>query len=166
MEKSLNFIYLRILIAGISRKNVSKFQNVHWRNFFTIEMVILANFVQKVIFWADTVLKSGQSLLRFFLFVLPSLRVLKESCFKAPTFSLEEYLYHWKIKIFFFVSFIWKITFEQFWLFVSLLQLLKPSCFNAPNIPLNEYFYDWNAHFCYFWAKVWLSSITVLLNPW
>ena len=50
MAKTLIFIYLRIFTVGISREIVLKFQKVHWRKAFTIEMVILANFVQKVIF--------------------------------------------------------------------------------------------------------------------
>ena len=66
MAKTLIFIYLRIFTVGISREIALKFQKIHWRNVFTIEMVILANFAQKVIFWAATIFESEQSLWQFF----------------------------------------------------------------------------------------------------
>ena len=60
---------------------ILKVQKFSWANIVMIEMFIFANFVQKVNFEESH-------------FVLGSLRVLGESCFKATKASLDSYFYH------------------------------------------------------------------------
>ena len=53
-----------------------------------------ANFVQKVNFEESHFQNVGVRLPELLLFVLGSLRVLGESCFKATKASLDSYFYH------------------------------------------------------------------------
>ena len=56
-------------------------------------MFIFANFVQKSNFERSQVQKIGVALTQFYLFVLSLLRVLEESCFKAPKVPLDNFIW-------------------------------------------------------------------------
>ena len=73
---------------------ILKVQKFSWANIVMIEMFIFANFVQKVNFEELHFQNVGVRLPELLLFVLGSLRVLGESCFKATKASLDSYFYH------------------------------------------------------------------------
>ena len=54
----------------------------------------------------------GMVLTEFYLFKLPLLPVLGESCFKAPKVTLDEYFYHWNVYFCYFCTLnqLWAIT--------------------------------------------------------
>ena len=56
-------------------------------------MFTFANFVQKSNFERSQVQKIGVALTQFYLFVLSLLRVLEESCFKAPKVPLDNFIW-------------------------------------------------------------------------
>ena len=57
-------------------------------------MFIFSNFVRKIKFEQSLSQKVGVALAEVYLFVLPSLWVLGEQCFKTLKFSLDQYFYH------------------------------------------------------------------------
>ena len=73
---------------------ILKVQKFSWANIVMIEMFIFANFVQKLNFEESHFQNVGVRLPELLLFVLGSLRVLGESCFKATKASLDSYFYH------------------------------------------------------------------------
>ena len=154
------FYSFELFSFWVLKKVVLKLQKFCWRNIFIIEMFIFGNFVQKVDFEPSHLQKLRVVLAEFYLFELPSLWLLRQSCFKTPKFVLYECLYHWNIH-FWFAIFVKKVNFglshlqklnvvlAEFYSFqLPWLRLLRENCFKVLRLTWDEYFYHLNVYFC------------------